>query len=70
MGRGHRKLEVFVLADDLYFISIALGSASEVRYLLGLSVRLQLLESATCAPLVERYDQLVRALQKLIDALE
>ena len=50
-------------------MSVALGSASEVRYLLGLSVRLGMLSEKDPAPLHAQYDELVRGLQKLIDSL-
>jgi four helix bundle protein len=48
------------------FLRVALGSASEVRYLLGLARRLGF---ANAEDLEGRYDELVRGLQKLIDAI-
>jgi four helix bundle protein len=48
------------------FLRIALGSASEVRYLLGLARRLGF---ASAEDVQGRYDELVRGLQKLIDAI-
>ena len=48
------------------FLRVALGSASEVRYLLGLSRRLRLVDAEQ---LEGRYDELVRGLQKRIDAV-
>ena len=56
--------------DYLNFITIALGSASEVRYLLGLSPRLGFLRPETVEPLQQGYGDLVRGLQALITALE
>ena len=53
--------------DYLHFLQISLGSASEVRYLLGLSMRLEMLSDV--AALCGRYDELVRSLQKLGDSL-
>jgi len=55
--------------DYLYFVSISLGSASEVRYLLGLSQRLGFLDSSECGPLIDRFGDLIRALQGLLDSL-
>ena len=54
--------------DDAHFMGIALGSSSEVRYLLGLTRRLFDV-SEQCDDLAERYGEIVRGLQKLIDAL-
>jgi four helix bundle protein len=51
-----------------YFLEIALGSASEVRYLLGLCVRLEFSKKAAVKPVVELYDELIKGLQKLIDS--
>jgi four helix bundle protein len=55
--------------DYVNFLVIALGSASEVRYLLGLAHRLGFLGSADFESIEPRYGGLVRGLQKLIDAL-
>ena len=55
--------------DYLHFIAIALGSASEVRYLIELAVRLQLVDSSGGTDLARRYDRVVRALQGLVTAL-
>ena len=54
--------------DYAQFLRVALGSASEVRYLLGLSSRLELLSGTT--ELEGRYDELVRGLQGLLRAVE
>ena len=117
MARDHRKLRVFVLADELvpevyrvtrllppeerfglqaqirrsavsavvnivegcarrttrdylYFMSVSLGSASEARYLLGLAGRLTMLTPEVIEPLEQRYGELVRSLQRLIDSLD
>ena len=53
--------------DYADFLRIAIGSASEVRYLLGLARRLDLRADED---LEERYDPLIRGLQKLIDAID
>ena len=55
--------------DYLHFIAIAIGSASEVRYLVELAGRLGFLDSSGGAELARRYDRVVRALQGLITAL-
>ena len=55
--------------DYLHFIDVAIASASEVRYLLGLSARLAILQKADQEPLVRRYDDLIRSLQKLLSLL-
>ena len=116
MGRDHRKLKVFQLADQLvldvyaatarfppeeryglqaqirraavsvaanlvegsarrttkdyaHFVATALGSASEVRYLLSVARRLVLVPEPAAATLEARYDELVRGLQGLVSAL-
>ena len=58
------------LRDYLHFVGMAAASASEVRYLLGLSERLGLLESSSAQDLVSRYDHVIRGLQPLIGTLE
>ena len=55
--------------DYLHYLDVALGSASEVRYLVGLAHRLDLLREADRDVLVQRYGELIRALQALIVAL-
>ena len=116
MSRDHRKLRVFLLADELvielyrvtrqlpreerfglqaqlrraavssavnivegsarrttkdyaHFLSMALGSASETRYLLNLARRLGMLPDPEVPHLSARYDELIRGLQRLIDSL-
>ena len=54
--------------DYLHFVDVAIASASEVRYLLGLSARLRLLQKADKEPLIRRYDEMIRSLQKLLSA--
>ena len=58
------------LRDYLHFLAIALGSASEVRYLVGLAERLGLLDDATATTLTTRYTDFIRGLQALITSLE
>ena len=55
--------------DYLHFVGIALGSASETRYLLDLSYRLGFLPAEYSA-LERRYEELVRALHRLLGALD
>ena len=54
----------------LVFLETALGSASEVRYLLGLAVRLGFLKLTDVSPLESRYSEAIRSLQKLISRIE
>ena len=51
------------------FLHIALGSASEARYLTHLAGRLGFLEQTASRALTERCGDLVRGLQGLIDGL-
>ena len=55
--------------DYLHFISIALGSASEVRYLIGVAARLDFCDGDLSDELVLGYERVVRALQRLVDYL-
>ncbi len=55
--------------DYLRFLTMAMASASEVRYLLNLAARLGFLSSTECEGLESRYDELIRSLQRLISAL-
>ena len=56
--------------DYVHFLVVALGSASEVRYLLKLASRLGFLPNSDATTLEHRYDELVRALAALIRSLE
>ena len=58
------------LRDYLHFVGIALGSASEVRYLVGVSQRLGFLDEGLATELTQGYSELVRGLQTLIGSLE
>jgi four helix bundle protein len=58
------------IRDYLHFLGIALGSASEVRYLVGLSGRLGFLDESATTTITTRYSDLVRGLQTLITSLE
>ncbi len=53
--------------DYLRFVNTSLSSASETRYLLGLSHRLGYLDAPG---LVDRYGELIRGLQSLEEFLE
>ena len=52
--------------DYLHFLDVALGSAAEVRSLLGLACRLGMLPQSNHNARVDRYGELIRALQALI----
>jgi four helix bundle protein len=58
------------LRDYLHYLTIALGSGSEARYLLGIASRLGYLDQQTGEALTCRFTELVRSLQTLINALE
>jgi four helix bundle protein len=55
------------LRDYLHFLNIAIGSASEVRYLLDLAHRLGFVASRD---LVSRFGDVIRILQTMIATLE
>jgi four helix bundle protein len=56
--------------EYVQFLVIALGSASEARYLIGLAARLEILAVSHREQVEPRYDELVRALEGLIRSLE
>ena len=55
--------------DFLRFVEIAFGSAREVRYLLGLSVRLGFVSERVATPLIGRYEGLQAGFNALIESL-
>ena len=55
--------------DYRCFVVIALGSASETRYLVDVAARLGFIEPHEAASLDSRYQRVVRALQGLVDFL-
>ena len=55
--------------DYVHFLTIALGSASELRYLLGLASRLDFIAGPIAAGLDEKCHNLLRRVQRLIDSL-
>lgn len=56
--------------DFLHFVTMALGSASEVRYQLTLASRLNRMDRDKAGSLHQRYDSLVRGLQALHTSLD
>jgi four helix bundle protein len=52
----------------LHFVEIAIGSASELRYLVGVAVRLGFMTAQDADSLVARYGRVIRALQALVSA--
>jgi four helix bundle protein len=56
--------------DYLHFLHIALGSGSEVKYLVELSGDLGLLSSPVTAELVTRSAGVLRQLQRLVEEVE
>lgn len=56
--------------DYLHFLNISIASASEVRYLVGLSCRLGFLSEVDHHGLEHRYGELIRGLQRLLTALD
>ncbi len=55
--------------DYLHFVTIAIGSASEVRYLFGVAVRLGFATGTDAEPLKVGYSRVIRALQALVTSL-
>ena len=53
----------------LHFVEIAIASASELRYLVGVAVRLGFMAAQDANSLVTRYGRVIRALQALVSAL-
>ena len=57
-------------AEYCRFLNIAVGSGAEVRYLVDLSRRLEMLPNEDAEPLLEGYDHLVRSLKRLLFAMQ
>jgi four helix bundle protein len=55
--------------DSLHFVGIAIGSASEVRYLVSVGMRLGFVEGRDAQQLSHGYGRVIRALQSLVTAL-
>jgi four helix bundle protein len=55
--------------DYVHILTVALGSASELRYLLGLAGRLEFIAGPIVTGLDKKCHGLLRSLQRLIDAL-
>jgi len=55
--------------EYLQFLSIALGSAAEVRYLCGLAGRLGFMEASHANELATSYERIARALSRLLAVL-
>jgi len=55
--------------DYVQFLTIALGSASELDYLIDLSARLGFFTEQKAEPLASQTKPLIRSLQRLIDSL-
>ena len=56
-------------ADFLRFVEIAFGSAREMRYLLGLCVRLEFMSEGAATALIDRYEALQAQLNSLLESL-
>jgi four helix bundle protein len=55
--------------DYAHFLVIALGSASELQYLLTLAARLKFIEPAVAKDLDDKAGQLLRGLQRLVTSM-
>ena len=56
-------------SDYLRFVTVAIGSAAEVRYLVELSNRLEYIAARDAEPITRGYGDVIRALQSLVTTL-
>lgn len=57
-------------AEYLRFLYIALGSACEVKYLVGLATDLELLSGSAINLLADHCDHVVRQMERLVESVE
>lgn len=53
----------------MQFLEIALGSASETRYLVDLAMRLGMIEEDAAKPLLDGYSDVIRGMQATINTI-
>jgi four helix bundle protein len=56
--------------DYVHFLNVATGSCAEAQYLVDIAFRLQLITANTHQILDNRFEELLRRLQRLVKALE
>ena len=56
--------------EYIHFLNVATGSSAEARYLIDVAFRLALLPSSVQEPLNERYTEVMKGLQKLVNTMD